>query len=144
MGAKVYANGNELLGKAGGGNVIAAFPDVCLSPPSPPAGPVPIPYPVSSKDSDTTGGSKTVKAGGQEVMLKNPSSFKTCTGDEPATQSLGKGTVSHTLTGKVQFISGSMDVVIEGEAAVRHLDQSTSNDKNASVPMVATKSAAAG
>jgi hypothetical protein len=37
-----------------------------------------------------------------------------------------------------------MDVVIEGEAAVRHLDQSTSNDKNASVPMVATKSAAAG
>ena len=45
MGAEVYANGNAIACKAGDGKVIAAFPDVCMSPPSPPAGPIPVPYP---------------------------------------------------------------------------------------------------
>ena len=44
MGCDVYANGDEVACKAGDGKVIAAFPDVCLSPPSPPAGPVPTPH----------------------------------------------------------------------------------------------------
>lgn len=144
MGAKVYANGREVLGKAGSGKVIAAFPDVCLSPPSPPAGPVPIPYPVSSKDEDTVDGSKSVKAGGKEVVLSDKSSLKKCTGDEPATKSLGQGTVSHTLKGKVHAIAFSMDVIVEGEGVVRHLDPTTSNQDNAAVPMVTTKSAAVG
>lgn len=34
MGADVYANGNAVAGKVGGGKIIAAFPDVCNSPPS--------------------------------------------------------------------------------------------------------------
>lgn len=32
MGCKVYANGDEIACKAGDGKVIAAFPDVCLTP----------------------------------------------------------------------------------------------------------------
>ena len=44
MANEVYANGREIACKAAAGKTVAAFPDTCLSPPSPPAGPVPIPY----------------------------------------------------------------------------------------------------
>ena len=127
MGNDVYANGREISCKSGNAKVTAAFPDVCLTPPPPPAGPLPIPYPLFSFDSDTTSGSKKVKIGGKEVMLKDKSYFKKCTGDEAATKSQGQGVITHTITGKVYFIAWSMDVIIEGENAVRHLDMTTSN-----------------
>lgn len=127
MANKVFANGNELACKAGAGKVIAGFPDVCLSPPSPPAGPIPIPYPNTAKASDTDGGSKTVKISGEEVMLKDKSRFKKSTGDEAATQSQGKGVVSHEIKGQLYFAAWSMDVKIEGENAVRHMDLTTGN-----------------
>jgi hypothetical protein len=44
----VFANGRAISCKSGSGKVLSAFPDVSLSPPSPPAGPVPIPYPLFS------------------------------------------------------------------------------------------------
>ncbi len=127
MGNKVFANGREVACKAGSGKSIAAFPDVCLSPPSPPAGPVPIPYPVTAMDSDTKSGSKHVKVSGKEVMLKDQSSFKKCTGDEAATKTLGMGVITHGITGKVFFCTWSMDVKFEGQNAVRHLDMMTHN-----------------
>ncbi len=132
MANDVYANGRDVSCKAAEGKSICAFPDVCLSPPSPPAGPVPIPYPNTGMATDTTNGSKTVKVGGQEVMLKDKSSFKKSTGDEAATKALGMGVVTHQIQGKVYFTSWSMDVVIEGENVVRHMDQMTHN--HASVP----------
>ena len=93
MGCEVYANGMMIACKAADGKTIAAMPDVCLSPPSPPAGPVPIPYPNTAMASDTTDGSKTVQINGQEVMLKDKSTFKKSTGDEAATKGLGMGVV---------------------------------------------------
>ena len=60
-------------------------------------------------------------------MLRDKSYFKKSTGDEPATRALGMGVVTHTITGKVYFTSWSMDVKIEGENAVRHLDLTTHN-----------------
>src|SRR5258706_11985705 len=127
MGNAVFANGREIACKSGSGQVIASFPDVCLSPPTPPAGPVPIPYPVTSSDSDTDQGTKSVKIDGKEVMQKDSSDFKKCSGDEACTKSLGMGVVTHQQTGKVFFIAWSMDVKIEGNNAVRHLDMMTSN-----------------
>jgi hypothetical protein len=138
MANNVYANGREISCKSGSAKVTAGFPDVCLTPPPPPAGPLPIPYPLFSFDSDTTSGSKKVKINGKEVMLKDKSYFKKCTGDEAATKSQGQGVITHTITGKVYFIAWSMDVVVEGENAVRHLDMTTSNHAsplgNESVP----------
>jgi hypothetical protein len=66
-------------------------------------------------------------ASGKEVMLKNKSYFKKSTGDEAATKTLGMGVVSHQITGKVYFASWSMNVKIEGQNAVRHLDLTTHN-----------------
>jgi Toxin PAAR-like domain len=139
MSNEVFANGNEIACKSGDGKVIAAFPDVCLSPPSPPAGPVPVPYPNTSFSKDMKKGSKTVKIDGKEVMLKDKSFYKTSPlGDEAATKSLGAGVVSHVITGKTYFVAWSMDVKFEGKNVDRHIDLTTSNHAspmaNASVP----------
>lgn len=128
MANEVYANGMEVACKAADGKTVAAMPDVCLSPPSPPAGPVPIPYPNTAYASDTTKGSKTVQISGQEVVLKDESTFKKSTGDEAATKSLGMGVVSHQIQGEVNFASWSMDVKIEGANAARHLDLTLHNE----------------
>jgi hypothetical protein len=128
MGCAVYANGMSIACKVADGKTIAAMPDVCLSPPTPPAGPVPLPYPNTAMASDTDNGSKTVQIGGQEVMLKDQSTFKKSTGDEAATKSLGMGVVSHQIQGEVNFAAWSMDVKFEGENVPRHLDLTLHNE----------------
>jgi hypothetical protein len=122
MGIAVFANGMSIACKAASGKSIAAMPDVCLSPPSPPAGPIPLPYPNTAAASDTSDGSKTVQIGGQEVMLKNKSTFKTSSGNEAATKSFGMGVVTHQIQGKAAFLAWSMDVKFEGENVPRHMD----------------------
>lgn len=140
MGCEVYANGDEIACKAGDGKVIAAFPDVCLTPPAPPAGPIPVPYPDTSFSKDMKKGSKTVKIKRKEVMLKDLSYYKTSPlGDEAATKSQGAGVITHVITGKTYFVSWSMDVLFEGQNVDRHTDITTSNHAspmaNAATPM---------
>lgn len=125
---QVYANNMEVACKAAAGKSICAFPDVCFTPPQTPATPpgVPIPYPNTGMASDCTNGSTTVKISGKEVMLKNKSYFKKSTGDE-AGCAPKKGIVTSKNTGKVYFNAWSMDVRVEGENVVRHLDLTTHN-----------------
>jgi len=128
MANEVYANGMEIACKAGTGKVIAAFPDVCMTPPENPATPpgIPVPYLNTGFASDTTGGSKNVKISYKEIMLKNKSCFKTSTGDE-AGCAAKKGVVSSKNKGKVYFIKWSMDVKLEGKNVDRHFDMTTNN-----------------
>jgi Domain of unknown function (DUF4150)/GHH signature containing HNH/Endo VII superfamily nuclease toxin 2 len=128
MANQVYANGREIACKAANGKSICAFPDVCFTPPQTPGTPpgVPIPYPNTGFAKDTTSGSRTVKISGKEVMLKNKSCFKKSTGDE-AGSAPKKGFLTSTNRGKVYFNAWSMDVKIEGENVVRHLDLTTHN-----------------
>ncbi|HEX6842553.1 MAG TPA: DUF4150 domain-containing protein [Stellaceae bacterium] len=128
MSTNVYANNMEISSKAADGKSICAFPDVCFTPPQTPATPpgVPIPYPNTGMASDCTSGSQTVTIAGQEVMLKNKSFFKKSTGDE-AGSAPKKGLITSTNTGKVYFNAWSMDVKVEGENVVRHLDLTTHN-----------------
>jgi Domain of unknown function (DUF4150) len=128
MSCEVYANGDEIACKAGDGKVIAAFPDVCLTPPPPPAGPIPVPYPDTSFSKDMQNGSKTVKIKGKEVMLKDSSFYKSSPlGDEAATNSQGAGVITHVITGKTYFVAWSMDVKFENQNVDRHTDMTTSN-----------------
>lgn len=128
MANEVYANNMEISCKAASGKSICAFPDVCFTPPENPATPpgVPVPYPNTGMASDTTDGSSTVKISGQEVMLKNKSYFKKSTGDE-AGCAAKKGAVTSKNMGKVYFKMWSMNVKVEGENVVRHLDITTHN-----------------
>jgi hypothetical protein len=139
MSNQVFANFMEVACKAASGKSACSFPDVCFTPPLTPATPpgVPIPYPNTAFSSDTSDGSRTVKVSNQEVMLKNKSYFKQSTGDE-AGSAPKKGFVNSKIKGKVYFLSWSMDVKIEGENVVRHLDLTTHNHAstpaNASIP----------
>ncbi len=128
MGNQVYANNMEVSCKAADGKTICAFPDVVFTPPQTPATPpgVPIPYPNTGMASDCTDGSKTVQVSGQEVMLKDKSYFKKSTGDE-AGSAPKKGLINSKQGGKVYFVAWSMDVKIEGENVVRHMDMTTGN-----------------
>jgi len=130
MGMDVYANGMSIACKAADGKTIAAFPDVCMTPPTAPPTPpgVPIPYPNTAMASDTDKGSKTVMIAGQEVMLKNTSVFKTSTGDE-AGSAPKKGVVTSMNKGEASFISWSMDVKFEGANIPRHLDMMGHNEQ---------------
>jgi hypothetical protein len=127
MSTNVYANGKEVAAKKSDNQSIAAMPDVCLSPPSPPAGPIPIPYPNFSAASDMADGTKTVKIAGDEVGMKDQSNYKTSKGDEAATKSLGMGVVTHGIQGKTFFAAWSSDVMFEGANAVRFMDMTTGN-----------------
>lgn len=128
MGAPVFANCMEISSKSMGGRSIAQFPDVCFTPPQTPATPlgVPIPYPNTAMASDTTEGSTTVTIGGEAVMLRDKSHFKTSVGDE-AGAAPKKGLVSATNKGGAFFIAWSMNVLVEGENVVRNLDMTTHN-----------------
>jgi hypothetical protein len=128
MSNEVYANGNEVSCKAAAGKSICAFPDVCFTPPLTPATPpgVPVPYPNTGMASDSSDGSKTVQISGMEVMKKDSSYFKQSTGDE-AGSAPKKNVVTSTIKGKCYYIAWSMNVKIEGENAVRHLDMMTHN-----------------
>ena len=145
MSANVFANGREISGKASDNKSIAAFPDVCMSPPSPPAGPIPLPYPNTAMASDTADGSKTVKIGGKEVGLKNASTYSKSNGDEPATNSFGANVVSHKIQGPLRFAAWSSDVKIEGQNVIRLGDMTTHNHTNAqgSASMTASVAGAA-
>lgn len=139
MSNQVFANGRELACKAGSGKTICAMPDVCMTPPENPATPpgVPVPYPNTGLASDTSDGSTTVKISGQEIMLKDRSKFKSSTGDE-AGCAAKKGVINSKNRGPVYFVAWSMDVKVEGENAVRHMDMTTGNHAspagNAAIP----------
>ena len=128
MANNVFANGREISCKKADGKSICAFPDVCFTPPECPATPpgVPIPYPNTGMAKDTTSGSKKVKISDQEILLKNKSYFKKSTGDE-AGCAAKKGVLTSVNKGKVYFTMWSMDVKVEGQNVVRHLDTTTHN-----------------
>lgn len=128
MGQNVFANGREVSAKKDDNASMGAMPDICLSPPSPPAGPIPIPYPNFSKASDTDNGTRNVKIGGEQVGMKNSSTYKKSSGDEAATKSLGMGIISHQITNTMYFAAWSFDVKLEGANAIRHMDMTTHNN----------------
>ena len=124
MGDTVFINGRAVVHKGSSGKSIA-FPDVCLCPPTPPAGPIPTPLPNNVQAMDLDGGASSVVCEGNPLGKKS-SFIKKSTGNEVA-QSTGGGVVSHVVQGKAYFQSYSMDVMIEGEEAVRHADLVTQN-----------------
>lgn len=128
MSKNVFANGREVSASKDDNQILGAMPDVCLSPPSPPAGPIPIPYPNFAKASDTADGARDVKIADDNVGIKSESNYKECKGDEAATKSLGMNVGSHCIQGKTIAQAWSFDVKFEGKNALRLLDITTNNN----------------
>ena len=123
----VFANGREVSGKATPNEVIAGFPSVCLSPPSPPAGPIPIPYPMFTDAGKTSDGTGSVHIKKKEVGKKNGSIWSKSKGNEAATRSFGMDVVSHTISGASKHQAYSFDVKFEKSGAERFMDLTTTN-----------------
>jgi uncharacterized Zn-binding protein involved in type VI secretion len=119
MALTVYSEGLGLFHQGSSGKGIAQA-DVCLSPPPPPAGPVPVPYVNTLSASDLADGSKTVKIDGNPTALEDHSYVSTSTGDEGGTQ--GGNVVTHKTKGKGYFKLWSFTVQIEGKGIARHGD----------------------
>jgi len=124
----VFANGLEVSGKAVSAKTIAAFPDVCFTPPENPATPpgVPVPYPNFAMAGETEEGSGTVMVKGESINLKNKSDISKTTGDE-AGAAAKKGLITSQNTGKAYFRMWSPDVKAEGEPVTRMTDLTTDN-----------------
>ena len=127
MGHNVYANGHEVVAKAGDSATLANFPDVCFSPPYPAKVGVPVPYPNTAFAKHTTNGSRSVFIGGKEIMQRDKSFLKVSTGNEPATKNFKKGALTNVIKGKCYFRSWSMNVFIEGFNVCRDNDLTTNN-----------------
>jgi hypothetical protein len=124
----VFANMMEVSAKKQGCKIIAAFPDVCFTPPQTPATPpgVPIPYPNFGMDSDLASGSSTVKIGGEPISQENASNYSKISGDE-AGAAPKKGIITSKNMGKAYAQMWSMDVKADGKGVVRFGDIATSN-----------------
>ncbi|WP_136619369.1 MULTISPECIES: PAAR-like domain-containing protein [Mesorhizobium] len=128
MTKNVFAGKWEIAAENGMNKSIARFPDVCMSPPSPPAGPIPIPYPNTSFSNTLKSGSSTVKIGGKGAALAQKSYYQeSVLGNEAATRAFGAAVITHQITGKTFFQAWCMDVKFEGKNVCRHLDLTTSN-----------------
>jgi len=134
VGDTVFVNKRSVV-HAGSAGQSTAFPDVCLCPPTPPAGPIPTPLPNLAMAADLQGGATSVVVEGNP-MGKKSSFFAKSTGNEVA-QATGGGVVSHIVQGKAYFTSYSIDVTVEGEETPRHLDMMTQNHLAPSPPNAA-------
>jgi uncharacterized Zn-binding protein involved in type VI secretion len=124
MGLTVFAESMGLFHKGSGGKGIGPA-DVCLTPPTPPAGPVPVPYVNNIMASDLASGSSTVKIDGEPTALESSSNVSTSTGDEAGTQ--GGNVITHKTKGKAYFTLWSFTVKVEGKGVARHGDMMGQN-----------------
>ena len=74
---------------------ISTIPDQCLSPPSPPAGPVPIPYPNIPSGSDAATGAKKTKIDSKPPMTKGSGVSKSSGDESGVTQQIGPYPIKH-------------------------------------------------
>lgn len=136
MAQNIYANARSIVHKVSGGKSIAAFPDVCLTPPAGSGMPVPIPY-ANQLDAQAAAGDKKAKKDQKKLMddaAKNGYKVKSVTqwaiktsGDEAGR--LGGILTSQTMQ-KAEFVNYSMDVKFEGKKVVHMGDPLFHNKKN--------------
>jgi hypothetical protein len=124
MADRVFINGRAAIHKGSAGKSIA-FPDVCLCPPAPPSGPIPTPLTNTAQAMDLQGGAASVTIEGNPIAHAKSYIAKS-TGNEVA-RSTGGGVITHQVQGAAYFQTFSMNVFIESQPAVRHLDLLTHN-----------------
>jgi hypothetical protein len=127
MADNVFINGRAAVHAGSAGKSIA-FPDVCLCPPPAPIGPIPTPLVNLAQAPDLAGCAATVTIEGNRIAHAQSYVAKS-TGDEVAT-STGGGIITQVTQGKAYFQTFSMNVMIENQPAVRHLDLLTHNHKS--------------
>ncbi len=112
MGNTVYAMTMGLFHKKSGGKGMGPV-DTALTPPPPPAGPLPVPYINIMIANDLKKGTTTVKIQSSPTAIEDASKVKPTSGDEAATQ--GGGIMSFKTKGEAQFKLWCFSVKAEGK-----------------------------
>lgn len=130
-----YAGGREILHKGCGGKAFGCFPDVCLCPPPPPAGPIPAPLPNNAMAGDLDGCAQSVLVDGNPVATVD-SNISKSTGDEPGDPKSGGqgGVITHGVGGKAYFEMGVDSVHVEGKPVATHLSITVQNAQSKEMP----------
>lgn len=113
MSCTVFRTTMGLFSLNSGGQGVAPL-DVCLTAPTPPAGPVPVPYVNLTFAKDLEKGTVTVKADKGIVAIQSDGKVAKSNGDEPG-NIMTKGVASMTNTGAATFATWSFTVLMEGQ-----------------------------
>lgn len=92
-----------------------SFPDICLTPPTPPTG-LPVPYLNTARNPAAVAGQSKVKWLAGDAHMAFSTQIMTSTGDEAGT--LG-GIISHTFAGPARALTGAFTVLVVGRPAWR-------------------------
>ncbi len=103
-------------------------PDVCKTPPAPP---VPVPYPNVGQLANTDKTISKVVIENKETVVES-SKIPRSTGDEAGTL---KGVVSNTSRGPIKFKKYSSKVYAKGKKIVFHTAATAHNGSNANAPI---------
>jgi len=110
------------------GGSTAGGPDVCKTPPAPP---VPAPYPNMGQVADSDKTVSKVVIQNKETVVES-SKIPSSKGDEAGTL---KGLVSNTNMSTIQFKKASSKVYAKGKKIVFHTAKTAHNGSNANAPV---------
>jgi hypothetical protein len=110
------------------GGQAMGFPDVCKTPPAPP---VPVPYPNIAMLQNADKTIKEVLVENKEIVVES-SKVPSSTGDEAGVL---KGVVSNTHRGEIKFKKYSSKVFAKGKKVVHHTAVTQHNGSNANCPV---------
>lgn len=109
-----------------GGLVTATIPDVCLTPPPPPVGPEPVPYPNMGDATMAEPAAENVFLGGSPGCTQ-ASIIEESQGDDAGTF---LGVASGMIMGPIEFTLASMIVKLEAQPALYQGNLTIQNESN--------------
>ena len=126
--------GGRDIATTGSNHVAVSPPAVSLNPPTPPAGPVPVPFPYMARSATAKGTAAALKAGGKPVLVKGSVMSLEAPANQPS-QPTGGDVVTHAVKGKAVTTQGSGQTTAGGKPVCRTGDMTRMNVMTAQQPV---------
>jgi YD repeat-containing protein len=98
--------GNKDIATTGSSHGCVTPPEMSLNPPTPPAGPVPVPYPYTARSATAKGTVRALEAGGSPVLVKGSHMDVDMPANQPS-KPTGGDVVTHAVCGSATTTSGA-------------------------------------
>ena len=106
--------GHKDVATTGSGHTAPGRPETSLNPPTPPAGPIPGPWPCLARSATASSTASCLKVGGDEVLTENSVMDIDQPGNQ-VSQPTGGDLVTHAVVGKAPVTSGSSSTTADGK-----------------------------
>lgn len=113
--------GGKDIATTGSNHQAVSPPAVSMIPPTPPAGPVPAPFPYLARSATASGTASALKAGGKPVLVKGSVMNLDPPANQPS-QPTGGDVVTHAVKGKAVTTQGSGSTTAGGKPVCRTFD----------------------